>query len=84
MKLCKDCKHLVVRQEVTYPAFITGMWWWKKEHYCTPEPRPVCMAPIIDVVSGDDFNKVGTNPRERRSYITDQCGPDGKLWEPKE
>jgi hypothetical protein len=68
MKLCKDCRW-AERISATFPD----------DYYCN-QPQ-FQRAPYIHPISGEEMHPRWLCSSERS--LGTKCGPDGKLWEPK-
>jgi hypothetical protein len=74
MRFCKDCKH--------YKSF----WIWGLECLVAEKSPSSRRRSVTDMMTGKIKGHVGSNyPRYLRiGWDKNDCGPDGKYWEPKE
>lgn len=78
MKLCVDCRHhkeLVYRKLTATDGPVLEV-----EHMCTAREVEECSPVTGELMK---FGMVRCDG-ERVFYYGTHCGPDGKLWEPKE
>ena len=72
--LCKDCKHM---KTSWFSRMIDNHHWFTCEH-----PNSL-YQPKEDLVVGKTEKAYFQSCNRMRSALGDECGPSGKLWEPR-